>query len=72
MQLNLLNISYVQVAVFGFEGMARMMHDAGSHLQTADRLGSQIEPLPKWYVDSEVNQSGFHSLFWLSDLQQVT
>ena len=35
-------------------------------------LGSQIEPLPKWYGDSEVNQSGFHSLFWLSDLQQVT
>ena len=49
-----------------------MTHNAGSHLQTADRLVSQIEPLPKWCVDAKVSQSGFHSLFWLSDLQQVT
>ena len=49
-----------------------MTHNAGSHLQTVDRLASQIEPLPKWCVDPEVSQPGFHSLFWLSDLQQVT
>ena len=50
-------MNYVQIAVLGFKGIARMTHNSSSHLQNAYHPVRQIEPLHKWYVDSGVRQS---------------